>query len=73
MIFAIIIVLLRDGNRINTLQVILFPSTTVKFIFFEIFLLSIRVFYELPDCSGRTVIIIINILSKNGETTRKFW
>jgi len=37
MIYAIIIVLLHHGKRINALQVILLPSIRILFIFFEIF------------------------------------
>jgi len=49
MIYAIIIVLLRNGNRLNTIRVILLPSITIKFILFGIFCFLIECLYRLPD------------------------
>ena len=37
MIYAIIIVLLHNGKRINALQVILLPSITIQLIFLSSF------------------------------------
>jgi hypothetical protein len=60
MIYAIIIVLLRNGNCLNALRVILLLSIRIKFIFFGMFLLYTRVFMRVTRLTVHTEQLFIN-------------